>query len=68
MRRCFAEPWILDGLAEPGDMATIRQPLDFYGVNYYYPLKVAAAPEDASTPFELTGPAAGHGSPWAATT
>ena len=45
-------PLMLD-LVEKGDMATIRQPLDFYGVNYYYPLKVAAAPEDASTPFEL---------------
>ena len=29
--------------AEPGDMATIRQPLDFYGVNYYNPMRVAAA-------------------------
>lgn len=44
---------LLDGLAEPGDMATIRQPLDFYGVNYYNPMKVAAAPEDAAMPFEL---------------
>jgi beta-glucosidase len=44
---------LLDGLAEPGDMATIRQPLDFYGVNYYNPMKVAAAPEDADMPFEL---------------
>ena len=26
-----------------GDLATIRQPLDFYGVNYYNPIKVAAA-------------------------
>ena len=34
---------LLDGLAEPGDMATIRQPLDFYGVNYYNPMRVAAA-------------------------
>ena len=25
-----------------GDLATIRQPLDFYGVNYYNPLRVAA--------------------------
>ena len=44
---------LLDGLAEPGDMATIRQPLDFYGVNYYNPMKIAAAPEDADMPFEL---------------
>ncbi|GAB3775350.1 beta-glucosidase [Nocardioides ginsengisegetis] len=38
---------------EPGDMATIRQPLDFYGVNYYNPMKVAAAPEDSEMPFLL---------------
>ena len=44
---------LLDGLAEPGDMATIRQPLDFYGVNYYNPMKIAAAAEDADMPFEL---------------
>ena len=44
---------LLDGLAEPGDMATIRQPLDFYGVNYYNPMKIAAAAEDADMPFAL---------------
>ena len=41
---------LLDGLAEPGDMATIRQPLDFYGVNYYSPMKVAAAPRTRTCP------------------
>jgi beta-glucosidase len=41
---------LLEGLAEPGDMATIRQPLDFYGVNYYNPMRVAAADEDADMP------------------
>ncbi|MCD6639330.1 MAG: beta-glucosidase [Nocardioides sp.] len=36
-----------------GDMATIRQPLDFYGVNYYNPMRVAASTsEDAEMPFE----------------
>ena len=45
-------PLMVD-LIEDGDLATIRQPLDFYGVNYYYPLKVAATPDDAETPFEL---------------
>jgi beta-glucosidase len=35
-----------------GDMATIRQPLDFYGVNYYNPMRIAAADEDAPMPFE----------------
>ena len=37
-------------------MATIRQPLDFYGVNYYSPIKIAAAPEDAPMPFEVLDP------------
>jgi beta-glucosidase len=43
---------LLDEVIEPGDLATIRQPLDFYGVNYYNPLKVAAAPDDSDMPFE----------------
>lgn len=41
----------LEGLAAPGDMATIRQPLDFYGVSYFTPLRVAASGEDAPLPF-----------------
>lgn len=44
---------LLEGLAEPGDMATIRQPLDFYGVNYYNPMRIAAAHEDADLPFDF---------------
>lgn len=36
-----------------GDLATIRQPLDFYGVTYYSPMRIGAAGEDAPTPFEL---------------
>ena len=43
---------LLEDVVEPGDLATIRQPLDFYGVNYYNPMKIAAAPEDAEMPFE----------------
>jgi beta-glucosidase len=43
---------LLEDVIEPGDLAEIRQPLDFYGVNYYNPMKVAAAPEDAEMPFE----------------
>lgn len=43
---------LLEEALEPGDLATIRQPLDFYGVNYYNPMKVAAAPEDSDMPFE----------------
>ena len=41
-------------MIEPGDLATIRQPLDFYGVNYYNPMRIAAAEdEEADMPFEL---------------
>ena len=47
---------LMEDLVEPGDMATIRQPLDFYGVNYYSPVKIAAAPEDAPMPFEVLDP------------
>jgi beta-glucosidase len=43
---------LLEHVVRPGDSATIRQPLDFYGVNYYNPIKVAAAPEDSELPFE----------------
>jgi beta-glucosidase len=44
----LVEPFI-----EPGDMATIRQPLDFYGVNYYNPMRIAASEdEEADMPFE----------------
>jgi beta-glucosidase len=44
----LVEPFI-----EPGDLATIRQPLDFYGVNYYHPLRIAASEdEEADMPFE----------------
>ena len=44
---------LLEHVVHPTDSATIRQPLDFYGVNYYNPLKVAAAPETADQPFEM---------------
>ena len=47
---------LMEGLIEPGDMATIRQPLDFYGVNYYSPVKIAAAADDAAMPFEVLDP------------
>jgi len=43
---------LLSGVVKPGDMVTIRQPLDFYGVNYYNPMKVQAADEDAPLPWE----------------
>jgi beta-glucosidase len=34
------------------DLAVIGAPLDFYGVNYYNPFLVGAAPEGAEMPFE----------------
>jgi beta-glucosidase len=46
------QPLVEDVLRD-GDLATIRQPLDFYGVNYYAPQRVAAAAEDAPMPFEF---------------
>jgi beta-glucosidase len=46
------EPLVASAV-QAGDMATIRQPLDFYGVNYYNPMRIAAAAEDAPMPFEL---------------
>jgi beta-glucosidase len=43
---------LLEDVVQAGDMATIRQPLDFYGVNYYNPIRIAASREDAPMPFE----------------
>ena len=60
--RMFAGPMLLgsypEGFADlmPGpvaeDLLTIRQPLDFYGLNYYNPMVIAAAAEGAEVPFE----------------
>jgi beta-glucosidase len=60
--RLFADPVLLghypEGLGEamPGpvgdDLAVIAQPLDFYGLNYYNPAGVRAAPEGSPVPFE----------------
>ncbi len=44
---------LMEEYIAPGDLATIRQPLDFYGVNYYNPLKVAAAGPENDMPFEF---------------
>ncbi len=44
---------LLEDVVVPGDLAVIRQPLDFYGVNYYQPFKIGATPEDADMPFEM---------------
>jgi beta-glucosidase len=36
-----------------GDLATMRQPLDFYGVNFYHPRRVGAAAEGSDMPFDM---------------
>jgi len=33
-------------LVVPGDLATIKQPIDFFGLNYYAPMYIAAAPQN----------------------
>jgi len=60
--RIFADPVLLgrypDGFGElmgaaDGDLEVIGQPLDFYGVNYYNPMCVAApADPDSEMPFD----------------
>lgn len=58
---------LMEPMVRPGDLATIRQPLDFYGVNYYNPMKVAAAPPESDMPFvfrDIVGhEVTGHGWP-----
>ena len=44
---------LLEHVVKDGDMPTIRQPLDFYGVNYYNPMRIAATEEDSEMPFEF---------------
>jgi beta-glucosidase len=45
---------LLEDAIQDGDMVTIRQPVDFYGVNYYNPLRVAAnLDEEDENPFEF---------------
>ncbi|GLY48200.1 GH1 family beta-glucosidase [Lentzea sp. NBRC 102530] len=38
---------------QDGDLRTINQPLDFYGVNYYNPTRLKAPSEGNPLPFEL---------------
>ncbi len=50
-----ARPWFRSlGKISDADLRTIHQPLDFYGLNYYYPVKVATGRGPADS---LTGPA-----------
>jgi beta-glucosidase len=52
----FAKPWMRSfGKISEDDLRTIHQPVDFYGVNYYQPVKVAAGQgsgEDLTVPAE----------------
>ncbi len=59
--RIFADPMLLgsypEGFGEvmpiqDGDLEVIHQPLDFYGFNYYNPMRISAAPEGSDLPFE----------------
>ena len=50
-------PLFEDVMAD-GDLATIRQPLDFYGLNFHNPIRVGAAPEGHEVPF-VRGPFGG---------
>jgi len=58
--RMYAEPMLLgrypEGFGdvmpvEEGDLEVIRQPLDFYGFNYYNPQRISAAEAGAEVPF-----------------
>ena len=49
-------PPLLEDVLRSGDLATIRQPLDFYGVSYSHPMRLGAAPEDAEMPFQVRDP------------
>ncbi|MGW4208193.1 GH1 family beta-glucosidase [Lentzea sp. NPDC004789] len=58
----YADPMLAgrypDSVAEmlpiqDGDLATIAQPLDFYGVNYYNPTRLRAPSEGNPLPFDL---------------
>jgi beta-glucosidase len=63
INRTFADPMLLGSYPEQvhphlpenfaDDLATIAQPLDFYGVNYYQPDGVTAPGEGNPLPFEL---------------
>lgn len=44
---------------QPGDLATIAQPLDFFGVNFYNPQYVRAAAAGSVAPLEEADPPAG---------
>lgn len=47
----LVRPWFKPlNSASDDDLRTIHQPLDFYGVNYYYPVRIAAGGGTRNTP------------------
>ena len=44
---------LLEPVLHDGDLEAISAPLDFYGVNYYNPVRIAMSGEDAPLPFEF---------------
>jgi beta-glucosidase len=48
-----ALPGVDFGVVAHGDLAEISAPLDFYGVNFYHPTTIAAAPDNSSIPFTM---------------
>jgi len=50
----YARPWLrFIGKVSDADLRTIHQPLDFYGLNYYFPVKVALGPGITPMPADL---------------
>lgn len=50
----YARPWLRSmGRISDDDLRTIHQPLDFYGLNYYFPIKVALGRGTASIPADV---------------
>ena len=51
-----AKPWFRSlGKITDADLRTIHQPLDFYGLNYYYPVKVATGAGREKAPWAPRG-------------
>jgi beta-glucosidase len=47
----YARPWLRSlGRVSDADLRTIHQPLDFYGLNYYFPVRVALGRGPAGPP------------------
>ena len=52
---------MLEAVIQDGDLATIRQPLDFYGVNYYNPMRIARRrPRTPTMPVRVPSSSSGY--------